>query len=142
MPATFVREVPEATAKIPNGYPANLIKAPGPSTRRRASRTSSSGVGFTFLSQHPDQPFIRTEAIGGRTVLRVRMADRALIAGFGTILTLYAMDAEARAASSEAVTGSNIAVFGFSSSGPAPGSCAGEASICWGDGHGRSIGIP
>ncbi|WP_447973419.1 c-type heme family protein [Nitrospira sp. Kam-Ns4a] len=76
LPATFVREVSEATAKIPNGYTANLI-SPLAINKEKGVKDQFHLDGFAFLVQHPDQPFIRTDTIQGLAVLRVLMADLA-----------------------------------------------------------------
>jgi serine phosphatase RsbU (regulator of sigma subunit) len=76
LPATFVREVSEATAKIRNGYTASLI-SPWPINKDKGVKDQFQRDGFEYLATHPTGQFIRTDTIEGRAVLRVLMADLA-----------------------------------------------------------------
>ncbi|MEW6545123.1 MAG: SpoIIE family protein phosphatase [Nitrospirota bacterium] len=76
LPATFVREVSEQTAKARNGFTANLI-SPWAINKEKGVRDQFQQDGFAYLLQHPDQPFIRSDTVEGRAVLRVLSADLA-----------------------------------------------------------------
>ena len=74
LPATFVREVSEDTAKLGNGFVANLI-SPWPINKNKGMRDQFQREGFEFLETHPKQPFVETDQIEGKPVLRVLMGD-------------------------------------------------------------------
>lgn len=76
LPATFVREVSEATGKLPNGYTINLI-SPWPINKDKGIRDAFHGDGFAYLRQNPSTQFIRTDTLEGRAVMRVLTADLA-----------------------------------------------------------------
>ncbi len=74
LPATFVREVSEATAKIRNGYATNLI-SPWPINKDKGIKDQFQHDAFAYLREHPGSQFVRTDTIQDRAVLRVLMAD-------------------------------------------------------------------
>ncbi|MBM4133258.1 MAG: DUF3365 domain-containing protein [Nitrospira sp.] len=77
LPATFVREVSEATAKIRNGYTASLI-SPWAINKGKGLKERFQIDAFDYLATHPaETEFIRTDTVEGRVVLRVLMADLA-----------------------------------------------------------------
>lgn len=75
LPATFVREVSEAMARVRNGYTANLI-SPWAINKDKGLKDRFQTDAFAYLAQHPGEAeFIRTDTVEGRAVLRVLMAD-------------------------------------------------------------------
>lgn len=76
LPATFVREVSEATAQLNNGYTANLI-SPWPINKDKGIKDQFQRDGFQYLMAEQGDAFIRTDAVNGRAVMRVLAPDRA-----------------------------------------------------------------
>ncbi|MEJ2229907.1 MAG: SpoIIE family protein phosphatase [Nitrospirales bacterium] len=74
LPATFVREVAQDTAELRNGFTANLI-SPWPINKNQGARDDFHKVGFAYVQEHPNQPFIETDWLDGKAVMRVLMAD-------------------------------------------------------------------
>lgn len=76
LPATFVREVSEATAQLNNGYTANLI-SPWPINKHKGIKDQFQRDGFTYLMDGKGDTFVRTDTIDGRAVMRVLARDLA-----------------------------------------------------------------
>lgn len=74
LPATFVREVSEKTAKTGDGYVANLI-SPWPINKEKGIKDEFHREGFEHLIAHPKGQFVRTDTMEGRAVMRVLMGD-------------------------------------------------------------------
>ena len=74
LPATFVREVAQDTATLRNGFTANLI-SPWPINKNQGAKDEFHQAGFAYVQEHPDQPFVRTDVLNGKAVLRVLMPD-------------------------------------------------------------------
>lgn len=77
LPATFVREVSEASARLHNGYTARLV-SPWPINKKQGVIDEFQRAGFAYLDTHPDEQFIKMDIVEGHQVLRVLMTDRAL----------------------------------------------------------------
>lgn len=77
LPATFVRETAENTNRLDTGYRVTLI-SPWPINKTQGATDDFHRAGFAYLTQHPEEEFIRSDTSEGRQVLRVLMADRAL----------------------------------------------------------------
>ena len=74
LPATFVREVSE---KIANAERVrHALISPGRSIKTRG-RGIPSNHAFASLATRPNEPFVRTDTIEGRAVMRVLVADLA-----------------------------------------------------------------
>ncbi len=78
LPATYVREVSDALAQKGNGFRANLI-SPWPINKDKGVTDQFQRDAFDWLARHPsaDQPFIRTDTLEGKRVMRVLFADLA-----------------------------------------------------------------
>src|SRR5215207_6153382 len=76
LPATFVREVSEQLAKARNGYVTRLI-SPWPINKDKGPRDPFELDAFASLAAHPNEPFVRTDTVEGRAVMRVLVADLA-----------------------------------------------------------------
>lgn len=76
LPATFVREVSEATAELKNGYTANLI-SPWPINKDKGIKEEFQREGFRYLMEGKGDTFVRTDTVDGKAVMRVLAADRA-----------------------------------------------------------------
>ena len=76
LPATFVHEVSDLTAKIKNGYTATLI-SPWPINKAKGVKDKFQEEGFAYLSSNPTGQFVRMDTAEGRAVLRVLLADMA-----------------------------------------------------------------
>lgn len=76
LPATFVREVSEITAKSSMGYSAGLI-SPWPINKEKRLKDQFHQDAFAYLTKYPTGHFFRTDSIEGKAVMRVLMADRA-----------------------------------------------------------------
>ena len=76
LPATFVREVSELTAKSSMGYTAGLI-SPWPINKEKGLKDQFHQDAFAYLTENPTGHFFRTDTIEGKAVMRVLMADRA-----------------------------------------------------------------
>lgn len=76
LPATFVREVSEITAKSSMGYTAGLI-SPWPINKEKGLKDQFHQNAFAYLTEHPTGNFFRTDTIEGKTVMRALMADHA-----------------------------------------------------------------
>jgi sigma-B regulation protein RsbU (phosphoserine phosphatase) len=74
LPATFVREVSEQIARSGDGYTTRLI-SPWPINKEMGLRDAFEREGFTSLAHSPGDPFVRTDTVEGRPVIRVLMAD-------------------------------------------------------------------
>ena len=74
LPATFVREVALDTAALRNGFTANLI-SPWPINKNQGASDDFHKQGFAYVQEHPQQPFVRTDMLNGKAVMRVLMAD-------------------------------------------------------------------
>jgi sigma-B regulation protein RsbU (phosphoserine phosphatase) len=74
LPATFVREVSVMTAKIANGYTANLL-SPWPINKEKGANDSFQKEGFAFLQTNPQAAFVRMDTVNGQAVMRVLLAD-------------------------------------------------------------------
>ena len=76
LPATFVREVSEQMARTRNGYVTRLI-SPWPINKDKGPRDPFELDAFASLATRPNEPFVRTDTIEGRAVMRVLVADLA-----------------------------------------------------------------
>ncbi len=76
LPATFVREVSERTAKVQEGYTASLI-SPWAINPDKGAKDQFQRDAFAYLMEHPTGQFIRTDTLEGHAVLRILMGDRA-----------------------------------------------------------------
>jgi PAS domain S-box-containing protein len=76
LPATFVREVSEFTAKVSENYGVNLI-SPWPINKDQGPKDQFQRDAFAYLREYPRGEFFRTDTIEGRTVMRFLMADPA-----------------------------------------------------------------
>jgi serine phosphatase RsbU (regulator of sigma subunit)/anti-sigma regulatory factor (Ser/Thr protein kinase) len=74
LPATFVREVSEQIARSGDGYVTRLI-SPWPINKEMGLRDAFEREGFRSLAHSPGDPFVRTDTVEGRAVIRVLMAD-------------------------------------------------------------------
>ena len=74
LPATFVREVSEQIARSGDGYITRLI-SPWPINKDMGPKDSFETDGFASLAANPGDPFVRTDTVDGRAVMRVLMAD-------------------------------------------------------------------
>ena len=74
LPATFVREVSEQLARSGDGYITRLI-SPWPINKEMGPKDSFETDGFAALAHSPGDPFVRTDTVEGRAVMRVLMAD-------------------------------------------------------------------
>jgi sigma-B regulation protein RsbU (phosphoserine phosphatase) len=74
LPATFVREVSEQIARSGDGYITRLI-SPWPINKEMAPRDTFEMDAFASLAASPGDPFVRTDTVEGRAVMRVLMAD-------------------------------------------------------------------
>ncbi|HEX6531314.1 MAG TPA: SpoIIE family protein phosphatase, partial [Nitrospira sp.] len=74
LPATFVREVSEQIARSGDGYVTRLI-SPWPINKEMGLRDAFEREGFSSLAHSPGDPFVRTDTVEGRAVIRVLMAD-------------------------------------------------------------------
>ena len=74
LPATFVREVSEQIARSGDEYVTRLI-SPWPINKEMGPRDSFETDGFASLAHSPGDPFVRTDTVDGRAVMRVLMAD-------------------------------------------------------------------
>ena len=74
LPATFVREVAKDTAALRNGFTANLL-SPWPINKNQGAKDDFHTSGFAWVQDHPDQPYIRTDTLEGKAVMRVLMPD-------------------------------------------------------------------
>lgn len=74
LPATFVREVSEQIARSGDGYITRLI-SPWPINKEMGPKDSFETDGFASLAHSPGDPFVRTDTVEGRAVIRVLMAD-------------------------------------------------------------------
>ena len=74
LPATFVREVSEQLARSGDGYITRLI-SPWPINKEMGPKDSFETDGFASLAHSPGDPFVRTDTVEGRAVMRVLMAD-------------------------------------------------------------------
>jgi sigma-B regulation protein RsbU (phosphoserine phosphatase) len=69
-----VREVSEQIARSGDGYTTRLI-SPWPINKEMGLRDAFEKEGFTSLARSPGDPFVRTDTVEGRAVIRVLMAD-------------------------------------------------------------------
>ena len=76
LPATFVREVSELTARTRDGYTTNLI-SPWAINKEKALKDQFQREAFAYLADHPTGQFFSTDTIKGQAVMRVLMADLA-----------------------------------------------------------------
>jgi len=76
LPATFVREVSEITAKIHGGYTANLI-SPWAINPDKGVKDQFQRDAFAYLMEHPTGQFMASDTVEGRAVMRILMGDRA-----------------------------------------------------------------
>ena len=74
LPATFVREVSEQLGRSGDGYVTRLI-SPWPINKEMGPKDSFENDGFASLAHSPGDPFVRTDTVEGRAVMRVLMAD-------------------------------------------------------------------
>jgi len=74
LPATFVREVSEQIARSGDGYITRLI-SPWPINEEMGPNDAFETDGFASLAHSPGDPFVRTDTVEGRSVIRVLMAD-------------------------------------------------------------------
>ena len=74
LPATFVREVSEQIARSGDGYITRLI-SPWPINKEMGPKDAFETDGFASLAHSPGDPFVRTDTVEGRAVIRVLMAD-------------------------------------------------------------------
>lgn len=74
LPATFVREVSEQIARSGDGYVTRLI-SPWPINKEMGPKDTFETEGFASLMHSPGDPFVRTDTVDGRAVMRVLMAD-------------------------------------------------------------------
>ncbi len=74
LPATFVREVSEQIARSGDGYITRLI-SPWPINKEMGPKDAFETDGFASLAYSPGDPFVRTDTVEGRAVIRVLMAD-------------------------------------------------------------------
>lgn len=74
LPATFVREVAEATKQLANGYTVNLI-SPWPINKDKGITDDFHRDAFAYLSANPKGQFIRNEVLRDRKVMRYMAAD-------------------------------------------------------------------
>jgi len=74
LPATFVREVSEQIARSGDGYITRLI-SPWPINKEMGPKDSFENDGFAALAHSPGDPFVRTDTVDGRAVMRVLMSD-------------------------------------------------------------------
>src|SRR6185436_16062787 len=74
LPATFVREVSEQIARSGDGYITRLI-SPWPINKEMGPNDAFETDGFSSLAHSPGDPFVRTDTVEGRSVIRVLMAD-------------------------------------------------------------------
>src|SRR4029079_14237965 len=72
-PATFVREVSEQLGRSGDGYVTRLI-SPWPINKEMGPKDSFENDGFASLAHSPGDPFVRTDTVEGRAVMRVLMA--------------------------------------------------------------------
>ena len=76
LPATFVREVSEITAKVRDGYTANLI-SPWAINPDKGVKDQFQRDAFAYLMEHPAGQFVASDVVEGSAVMRVLMGDRA-----------------------------------------------------------------
>ena len=76
LPATFVREVSELTARTRDGYTTNLI-SPWAINKEKGLKDQFQREAFAYLADHPTGQFFSTDTIKGQAVMRVLMADLA-----------------------------------------------------------------
>ena len=77
LPATFVREVSEITAKVREGYTANLI-SPWAINPDKGVKDQFQRDAFAYLMEHPTGQFVASDTVeGGAVVMRVLLGDRA-----------------------------------------------------------------
>ena len=76
LPATFVHEVSAMTAKIRNGYTANLI-SPWPINKTKGVKDKFQEEAFAYLKDYPKGQFVRMDTVEGKAVMRVLLADLA-----------------------------------------------------------------
>jgi len=74
LPATFVRDVSEQLGRSGDGYVTRLI-SPWPINKEMGPKDSFENDGFASLARSPGDPFVRTDTVEGRAVMRVLMAD-------------------------------------------------------------------
>jgi signal transduction histidine kinase len=75
LPATFVREVSEATAQAgPDHYSANLI-SPWAINKDKGLKDQFQREAFAYLTAHPNGEFAAPDVQNGKSVMRVVMAD-------------------------------------------------------------------
>jgi signal transduction histidine kinase len=74
LPATFVREVAEVTAKVREGYAANLI-SPWAINPEKGVKDQFQRDAFAYLRAHPAGQFMRIDTAEGRAAMRVLMSD-------------------------------------------------------------------